>query len=175
MTIPKRTDEVVLYSDADQHQIDALRRAIETAATSSPSPLRLGDDDDVVTAATAYDEFVAEAAQRGTKVTLENMPGRKWRALVAEHPPREGNDDDAEWGFNVLTFADACVPPCVTGIDGQPATEDDIDSLNDGDFSRVYAAVLRVNTGRGPNPKDSISATLRKTSPETSGSPARLG
>ena len=33
--IPQRTDEVVLYQDDDQHEIDRLRAAVESAATSS--------------------------------------------------------------------------------------------------------------------------------------------
>jgi hypothetical protein len=173
--IPQRTETVVLFTNDDQREIDRLRKAIETAATSSATPLRLGDDDAVVTAAAAYDEFVKTAAERGIKVEVHNIPGRKWRAHVAEHPPREKNAEDAEWGFNVATLPDAVVPSCVSTIGGQPATEADIDSLNDGDFSRVYGAVLKVNTGRGPDPTQSISDTLRRTSPEISESPARLG
>lgn len=175
MTVPKRTDEVVLFQNDDQHEINRLRLAIETAATSSKTPLRLGDDDDVVVAAEAYDAYVAVAAERGTRVTVENMPGRKWREHVAANPPRDKNEDDAEWGFNYPALGEIVVPLCVTAIDGQPATEDDIDNLNDGDFSRIYAAVLKVNTGRGPDPTVSISGTLRRTLPETSESPARLG
>lgn len=177
--IPQRTDEVVLYRDDDQREIDRLRKAIETAATSSASPLRLGDDDNVVTAANAYDEFVKGAAERGVKVVVKNIPGRRWRAFVADHPPREKNADDAEWGYNVLTFGDAVVPVCVVSIGGATldvaGVEAAVDSMSDGDFSRVYSAVVRINTGRGPDPKASISEMLRKTSRETSESPERLG
>jgi hypothetical protein len=175
MPIPQRTDEVVLFQDDDQHELRALGKAVEAAATSSDSPRRLGDDDDVLAAAKAYDEFLEQAAERGTKVAIKAIPGKKWREHVAAHPPREKNEDDAEWGFNHLTLGDAVVPECVTSIDGQPASQDDLDNLNDGDYSKIYAAVLRLNTGRGPDPKASISATLRRTSPETSESPERLG
>lgn len=177
--IPQRTDEVVLYLDDDQHEIDRLRAAVESAATSSATPLRIGDDPEVVTAANAYDEFVTAAAERGTKVVVKAIGGRKWRTLVGEHPAREKNEDDAEWGWNVLTFGDAVVPACVVSIGGQTLTSEqvaaEVDEMTDGDFSRVYAAVVKINTGRGPDPKASISAKLRKTSPETSGSPERLG
>lgn len=181
--IPKRTDEVVLYLDEDQHQINALRKALTqalaNAAGNSKAPERIGDDNDVASAAEAYDNFVAEAAARGVKVAVTNMPGRKWRALAAEHPPRKDNDDDEEWGFNFLTLGDAVVPSCVTSVNGKTLdgaeVEAAIDDLSDGDFSRVYSAVLRLNTGRGPDPKDSILAKLPRTSSETSESPARLG
>lgn len=175
MTIPKAFEEVPLYSSEDQHQIDDLRRAVEKAASASPSPLRLGDDINVVSAAEAYDEFVAEAAERSVKARVENIPGHQWRAFVAEHTPRPDNDDDADWGFNFHTLGEAVVPLSVVSIGGNPPAEGEIADLREGHFAAIYEAVRKVNTGRGPNPKDSISATLRKTSPETSESPARLG
>src|SRR5687768_1160845 len=101
--IPQRTDEVVLYLDDDQHEIDRLRQAVEESIHSSATPLRLGDDDDLRAAAEAYDAFVAEAAERGTKIEVRSI-GRRWRKIAAEHPPREKNEDDAEWGWNVATF-----------------------------------------------------------------------
>lgn len=168
----------MLYQDGDQHEIDRLRQAVETAATSSRTPLRLGDDDDVRAAAEAFDAFVAEAAERGTKVEVRSI-GRRWRKIVAEHSPREKNTEDEEWGWNVATFGDAIVPLCVVSIGGQTLTPEEIeaavDDMSDGDFSRVYAAAVKINTGRGPDPKASISGLLPKTSPETSESPARLG
>lgn len=177
MSVPKRTDEVVLYQNDDQHELDDLRRAIKDAVEASPTPMRLGDDDDVLAAAEAYDTFKAAAAERGVKVTFKTI-GRKWRTLVVEHPPRKDNAADEGWGFNEATFPDAVVPLCVTAIGD--ATEPDkvqaeIDELSDGDFQRIYEAVRRLNTGRGPDPTVSISGTLRRTSPEISESPERLG
>lgn len=176
--IPQRTDEVVLYQDADQRELSRLEREIEAKAMQSSSPLRLGDDDAVVVAARAYDDFKTEAAGRGVTVALKAMPGRKWRAMVAEHPPRRDHESDADWGFNYLSMADVAVPPCIASIGGQAlsgeALEAALDSMNDGDFSKVYAHVLRLNTGQGPNPKDSISARLPRSSNEISESPERL-
>lgn len=176
--IPQRTDEVVLYRDEDQRELDRLARELDAAAASSATPLRIGDDPDVVAKARAYDDFKAEAAERGIKVALKAMPGRKWRAVVADHPPRKDHESDADWGFNHLTLADAVVPSCIASIGGQTLEGDALgaalDSMSDGDFSRVYAKVLRLNTGQGPDPKDSISDRLRKTSSETSESLERL-
>lgn len=176
--IPQRTDEVVLYTDEDQREINRLQKAIESAVQGSDAPLRIGDDEAVVAAAKAYDDYVASAAERGTVVALRYIPGRKWRALVAAHPPRKDVLADEDWGFNFLTLGDDVVPPCVVSIAGKELSGDALtealDSLSDGDFSRVYSTVLRLNTGRGPDPKDSILARLRPTSSETSESPERL-
>lgn len=176
--IPQRTDDVVLYIDADQHELDRLSRALDNAALKSEAPLRLGDDPAVVAAADEYDAFKAEAATRGVKVELKAMSGRKWRALAADHPPRKDHEADAEWGFNHLTMADVVVAPCTVSIGGQAlsgeALEDALDSMSDGDFSKVYSRVLQLNTGQSPDPKDSISQRLRTSSGETSESPERL-
>lgn len=176
--IPQRTDEVVLYLDEDQRELDRLAREIETAIAKSSSPLRIGDDSSVVEAANAFDAFKAVAAERGVTVCLRAMPGRKWREAVAAHPPRENHETDGEWGFNHLTLADDVVPKCIATIGGQvlagEALADAIDSMSDGDFSRTYSRVLRLNTGQGPDPKDSISQRLPRSSSETSESPERL-
>lgn len=176
--IPQRTDEVVLYRDEDQRELDRLDLDLGAAAARSETPLRLGDDDAVTAAARAYDDFKAEAAARGVIVTLRAMPGRKWRTAVAENPPRKDHDLDSEWGFNHLALADVVVAPCIASIGGQVLAEDALnealDAMSDGDFSRVYSRVLRLNTGQGPDPKDSISSRLRRSSDETSESPDRL-
>lgn len=177
--IPLHTDEVVLYLDADQRELDRLDREIQAAAVKSDKPMRLGDDDSVMAAAKAFDEFKAGAVERGVVVALKAMPGRKWRGLVGQHPPRENHDVDAEWGFNHLTLADVAVAPCIVSIGGKvlegQALEDALDAMSDGDFSKVYGHVLHVNTGQGPDPKDLISDRLPRTSSETSELPERLG
>jgi hypothetical protein len=176
--IPQRTDKVVLYLDADQHEIDRLRDSVQKAIETSRTPLRLGDDDTVATRLATLKEFANEAAERGVTVEVKSI-GRKWRAMVAEHPPREENAQDAEWGWNVATLADAVVPLCVVSIGGQAiegeALQAEIDAMSDGDFSRVYSAAVRLNTGRGPDPTELNSIELPTSSPETSESPERLG
>lgn len=176
--IPQRTDTVVLYQDDDQHEIDRLRDAVQKSVESSATPLRLGDDETVSTRLAALKEFANEAAERGVKVEVKSI-GRQWRRLVAEHPPREKNAEDAEWGWNVATLADAVVPLCVVSIGGQTlegdALQAEIDAMSDGDFSRVYSAAVRINTGRGPDPTELNSIELPTSSPETSESPDRLG
>lgn len=176
--IPQRTDEVVLYRDEDQHEIDRLRALVQKAIESSPSPLRIGDDERVSTRLDALKDFTNEAVERGVKVEVKAI-GRQWRRVVAEHPPREKNDEDAEWGWNVSTLADAVVPLCIATIGGEifegDALQAEIDVMSDGDFSRVYSAAVRINTGRGPDPTELNSIELPTSSPETSGSPARLG
>lgn len=176
--VPQHTDEVVLYRDEDQRELARMARALDAAAHKSAMPLRLGDDEVVVELAREYDAFKQQAAERGIKVLVKHMPGRRWRRLVAEHPPRVDHDGDEAWGFNHLTLADDVVAPCVASIGGMElvgeALEAELDKMSDGDFSKVYAAVLRANTGQGPDPKESISAQLRRTSSETSESPERV-
>lgn len=176
--IPQRTEEVSLYSNDDQHEIDRLRDLVQKAIEGSSTPLRIGDDETVATRLAALKAFANEAAERGVKVQVKSI-GRKWRTVVAEHPPREKNDEDAQWGWNVLTLSDAVVPLCVVSIGGQAlegdALQAEIDAMSEGDFSRVYSAAVKINTGRGPDPTELNSIELPTSSRETSESPARLG
>ncbi len=179
MDLQARTDEVVLFQTDDRHKLDELQRAVEAAAARSKTPLRIGDDDAVREAARAYDDFKTEAAERGVKVGINALGRRVWRTHVKANPPREKNAEDEEWGFNYETLCDDVVSPCVVSVSGKPidgdAREKFLDALTDGDFSRIYSAVVRLNTGRGPDPKASLLAMLPQSSAETSESPERLG
>lgn len=182
--VPQRTDQVFLFRDDDQRELERLNRAVQTAAAESVAaqsdePVRLGDIPAVREAARAYDKFKAEAREQAVVVNLKAMPGRQWRRIVGEHPPRENHEADADWGFNHLALADVVVAPCIASIGGAELAGDDLeaelDKMSDGDFSKVYSHVLALNTGRGPDPFDSISERLPRSSPETSESPDRLG
>jgi hypothetical protein len=41
------------------------------------------------------------------------LPQRRWSSLYAEHPPRDGDQDDQRVGFNRDTFYDVLVRECV--------------------------------------------------------------
>lgn len=176
--VPQRTETVALYTNDDQHEIDRLRAEVQKKAEASSTPLRLGDDEGVSSALDTLKRYVEVAAERGVKVEVKAI-GRKWRQVVAEHPAREKNAEDAEWGWNVDELADAVVPLCIVSIGGQTiegdAKQEAVDSMSDGDFSRVYSACVKINTGRGPDPTELNSIVLPTSSPETSESPERLG
>lgn len=195
MSITKkpRTTTVLLFQGDDLDPIEerrqAFQRALATKARGGEN-LRFGDDDDPVTeAAREYDDFMDGAVERAAKVRLQALPRSTFRAMVAEHPPREDvtkEDQDGEtvvvesfaedhrYGFNVETLADALVPPSVI-VEDQFADEAErdgfLDDLSDAEFSKVYSAAILLNQGGGPDPKVRLSSLLDRMSDETSDSP----
>lgn len=79
-------------------------------------------------------------------VKLRAMPRRAWTALVLEHPPREGNEQDRAVGINQETFFDACVRACVV----EPELDDDDwrsldEAMNDAQWQSLATAAWAVN------------------------------
>jgi len=191
-TITPRTTVVTLLQGDDYDRIAELSAAVEQAATLAVTDgqRRLGDAPEVVDAAKAYDDFVAEAAERGVKVTLHALGRKAWGDLLKKHPVRQEESTDSEGvvttvpnatdsahGFNVETLGDELVPASVApGMFKTNAERDNfLDNLSDGEFSRLYSAAVPLNQSAGADPKARLSSRLVLTSVETLPSPDRLG
>lgn len=183
-TLNARRTTVTLFQGDDYDRELELRKDVERAAVNADNPRRIGDSPSVQAAAAAYDEFVAEAAERGVKVLLVALPKGRYRELVATHPPREDSDEDAAWGFDYSTLGDELVPASMCDEKGKPhdpefanraAVVEFVDSLPDGDFSLLYSKAVGLNQSQGPDPKASLSSRLARTGEETSQAPTRLG
>lgn len=185
--LTRPTLDVVLFDGADIGKIEGLLLAVKRAAASTASR-RLGDIGELDAATQEYDEAVAEAVPRGVTLKIEALPRRRWRELVAEHPPRpdvkdEGGEvvesypDDHALGFNFDSMADDLVRACIAEgqFDSRGERDEFLDDLSDGNFSRLYSAAIRLNQDGGPDPKVRLSSASARTSAETSESPARLG
>lgn len=173
-------EDVVLYQGDDLARVQDFVERMKRAAVASADPQRLGDDvEGLASIAAEYDEFIVGAVERGVTVRVEALPGRKYRAMMAEHPPRKPlRDDDGavveSWpddeanGFNVETISDPLVKACAD------EREDFIDDLSDGNFSRLFEAAVRVNETAGPDPKARLSSAFGQISSEHSTSPERM-
>lgn len=175
---PRERTYIVLQGDDFERQRE-LAQAIEAAAVQASTPSRLGDSRSVREAAKAYDDFMEEARERGQVVPLRMLrPRGAFRALVAEHPARDGNEDDAANGFHSEDFPVALVLASIVR-EGDFATDADVeefvDSLSDADFSGIYAEAYKLNEEMQRDPKVSLSSRLGQTSDETSQPPTRLG
>lgn len=177
----RRRERVPLFTNDDTDQLAILAREIEQAVGAA-DPKRIGDTP-VQTATEAYDAFMAEAKERATWVNIVALPGRAWRALLAEHPPRKDVTDeqgevveswpqDAQYGFNVdaisrpLLVGGATHPPSldVAQFDSVTELEEFVDDLADPQFNKLVSAAVRLNTETGPDPKFSASSWLEVTS-----------
>lgn len=199
-TLKPRTATIPIYQGDDTERLSELRMAVAIAErqaeikrqqheSSQGGPRRMGDkpatssadvqeaDAAILAAQDAYDAFVDEAAERAVEVQVRAIGRRRFRELVAAHPPRkvknsEGkevtHDDDAPYEVNVETFAPALLGFAEAGEEGvrtilapaeavksAKALEDFLeDDLTDGDYDKVFQVAYWINRAPGSDPKE---------------------
>lgn len=194
LSLEPETYPVVLFQGGDLARIDELMadvaNAIAMAEQGGPKTLD-ETDDEAAKAAKRHDKFVAEATKRAVTVQCQVLNRRRWRSLLAEHPPRKKVEkvkdedtgetteeevtepDDRVYGFNTETMADDLVPAAIApGQFDTPADRDEfLDGLSDRQFSKLYSAAVKHNWGGLPDPKADLSSRVRRLSAATSTSP----
>lgn len=190
-SIKPRTASVVIYQGDDLATLGELRQAAEVAGRQEGGGNRLGDAKPGQDERDAYDAAVIEAAERAVTVEILAIGRKRFRDLLAEHPPRQvdatttgedGNEstakethpNDAGFEVNTATFSDALL----TFIDGnvrtiaQPefSTRAAVqafldDELADGDYESIWMAAYWLNRGPSADPLGSrYSSASQKSS-----------
>ena len=182
-TLKPRTATIPIYQGDDAEHLAELRMAVAVAerqAAQTQAPRRGGDpapSEDVKAAQEAYDAFVDEAAERAVEVVVRAIGRRRFRDLVAAHPPRQVKDadgkdvtheDDEHLGVNVETFAPALLTFAEPGEDGvrtiiapadavkSPGALRDFldDEVTDGDYEKIFTVAYWINRAAGSDPKE---------------------
>jgi hypothetical protein len=138
----ERTVELCLRGDLVA-TLEDLRRRQEAAKAASRTSL---DDDPGAGLAEQVADVQARMAEAVVVVALRAVPRRRWLALLADHPPRDGADTDTRLGFDPTTFYDALVAESWA----EPQITDDdrarlLDSLSAGQFDLLAEAAWSVN------------------------------
>ena len=125
-------------------------------------------------------EELREQMQAGTVVFRVRSIGRRaFQALIAQHPPRCGDDgellpQDKAVGVNTDTVWDpvlrACIVEPVLAADRLTHVLDEV--LSDGQYDRLAALAWSVNRGQVDVPFSSAASRLRRTSGAGSNQPA---
>jgi hypothetical protein len=186
-----RTATVVIYQGDDLETLGDLRREAERADRRVEEHRRSGaprrDGDELPSAKPqkdAYDAFVAEAAERAVTVTLRALGRRRFRDLVADHPPRISKDDEGNetthpddgYGVNAETFPMALLT--FVDSDMRTITEPEFstsaalrefldDVISEGDFDSLWTTAYFLNRSPGADPKVSRYSTDSPSSVET--------
>lgn len=169
-----RTAIVTVYQGDDIPRLAELHRAAEVAGRlaeqAARGPRRGGDEIPSAEAEqAAYNAAVDEAAERAVDVELTAIGSRRFRDLLAEHPPRmeevdgksEVVEDDREYAVNtetlpmaLLTFRDGATR---TVTDPDLSTGDLREFLEDecsaGDFEKLWETAYWLNRGEGIDPR----------------------
>ena len=192
--IKPRQAVVLIYQGDDIDRLADLRNAIERAARGDALLKRMGDESGSLSEALhAYDAFLDEANERAVKITITALRGDAYRDLIAQHPPRQPVKDESrevveEWpgdeerGFNLDTVAEPLIFATLqrsaevaraNGEEPQEFDTGDVGELSNADFNRLFADIVGLNDGSGPDPKARLSSLLTQPSSETFASPAR--
>lgn len=175
-----RSATKVLYQGDDMSQLAELKRAVDVAKrrASLDGAARIGDAGEpaeVTEAQKAFDEFLGEAADRALTVVLQSIGRRRFRDLVAAHPPRQVDSDpddegkthkvehpdDAGYGVNTETFATALLAyrdgdfvtiaePKLSVSELERFVDDE---LADGDYEQMWVDAYMLNRGPSGDPK----------------------
>lgn len=162
-TIQPRTATVAIYQGDYLDRIQHLERKAEAAREAAEATTRTLDEiPEYLALAEEHDKLVAEAEASAARVVVKALKRSEWKALVAEHPPREDHKGDAAVGVNEDTFKDALVAASVD-LDA-----DDLDTLSDVDFDRLYYTAFALNRAPASDPKANLVSRLTLSSDETS-------
>ena len=196
-----REAEVLIYQGDDLARLAELRQAAEVAQRrverDEKSPRRTGDEVPSADAErAAFDAFVEEAAKRAVVVRLRAIGRKRFRELVAEHPPRtvkvkrfteDGKEyeedgshpDDSMTDVNnetfptaLLTYVDEKDPSIRTIVEPEFPTKAALtrfldDQITEGDFDTLWLTAFGANRGASGNPLDHRYSTGSRSSTET--------
>lgn len=160
--IERRTATVTIFGGDYLDRIRHLERKAE-AAEKAAGPASLDEEPEYLQIAEEHDALVREAEASALHIVIGALPRKTWRDLVADHPPREGNQGDARMGVNEETFAEALVPLSIVS----PAIEpDDLEALSSADFERLYVTAFGLNRMPVADPKASLVSRLTQKNDE---------
>lgn len=96
----------------------------------------------------AVKDLEKQAADASVTIRISSLPWERYNALMAEHPPRDGHEEQ----FNSATFFMAAAKATaeeVTAKSTVPIPDEDWDEfaegLTDGEYDRLAGAVVQVN------------------------------
>lgn len=161
--VTRRTSTVPITLDAkndEQAELDALI-AKEKRATLDQARLKPAERATLTTAINELRERMAElktAIEAGQiMLTVTALPSTKYRNLLKNHPPRDGDEFDQKVGYNEETF----IVPFLTAttVAARDADEGDVpldietwldedDGLDPVDTLRWFNTALGLQTGR---------------------------
>ena len=169
-TLSARTARIPLYQGDDLARIESLRADVERAKLSASGPARIGDTgSDLAAAKLALTEACEEAEPRAVVMVVQALGRRQWRALVTEHPARDGESQDEMMGVNSESFPDALVPLSIAEPEFPSHADRDafLDALSDADFNRLFRAAFTLNRVPADDPKDLLAYEQISASDET--------
>tara|TARA_R100000656_G_scaffold3972_2_gene5474 strand:- start:1142 stop:1666 length:525 start_codon:yes stop_codon:yes gene_type:complete len=154
--ITPRTTTHTIYHGDDMERLGEMFAAAEAAERFEQNGVaRIGDVGDAQAKKDAYYAAADEAATRATVIRLNQLGRKAFRALMTEHPPRDGNEADKGAGYNEDTFPEALLAASVVEPEFRSNAERDtfLDNLAEGDFDSLFIKAYMLNRQVSADPK----------------------
>ncbi len=155
---------------AEYEELDAQFRAVYVEGGGKPSNLRRADGpSEAVQIAERMEEMRDQMAEHMASVRVGRAERHKWREFVAEHPPRDGDRDDAFFRVDMDALVDN-LEQHVLAINGEPPGEGDwqfiAEVASDGDLREIAAVVATMHVTAVSIPKSRLD-WLKSQEPES--------
>jgi hypothetical protein len=161
LTVKRPETRVKFCLDGDLRSAHEAAEAEYIAANNRRlADPRLGDS----TRSLAQKVQDLEAQMNDASVTfiVRGLKRGDWTELTTEHAPREGNNLDSTYGFNIESLMTAAIPRSISAVENSkgeplefdPVTEWDAlaDDMTNSQYEEFVIAVIKVNAGRNDVP-----------------------
>lgn len=142
---------------------EAAELELEDRATADVKGKRLADkpDPEIAVLAARVQEIEAEIEATQVKVTLRAMNKDAWNALLADHPPRKGNELDAYAGYNRDAVIDEAVRLCmIDPVFDAESWPDFTAVLNPSEWQELRRLAQSVNRAVTDSPKSVLASRI---------------
>jgi|GEM_PF-2910702 len=117
-----------------------------------------GSEKTATVAAKRIEKLITDNPTAFYEIRLEALERPDWLALRAQHPPRDGNEDDRGL-YNVVTMPEPAVAASMTDPE---ATEDNIaffrNKLQNGEWEQMMRVIWALNEGTDDVPKAGVAS-----------------
>lgn len=161
--LPRRSVPLCLRGDLVAEWQDLERRFKQANSAADEDTLASKNSAEAVDLARQMADL-EEQMRAATRVfRLQAKPRNEWRELLNQHPPREGNEQDAQTDFNRETFpiaavAACCIMPKMTVAQAERLVEE---KLSDGQWNELFAHVWAMHAGSVDVPFSLAASAIR--------------
>ncbi len=175
---PERTVELCLRGDLTAEYEELERQLVD--ARSNDSRAFTGGE---ARAVAAKMDALREQMRTSTVVfRLRSLERMRPLSLLAEHQPRDGNDNDKRLGYNTETYYPAMIRECCYAVEraGEELGADQLsdedwsalfDALSHKQFDRLFSAAWVLNDDDVSVPSSALASLISQASGESSKQP----
>jgi hypothetical protein len=154
-----RGDLVAEWQDLERHLKQANQAADEDTLASANSA-------EAIELSRQMEDLEAQMRASTRVFRLRGLPRSEWQDLLKAHPPREGDEKDAQVEFNRDTFGTAalaacCAMPKMTLKQAEKLVDG---PLTDGQWNTLFAHIWQMNTAAVDIPFSLAASAIRATS-----------